>query len=98
MIVDEIDIECPAILEAKYNAPVGADGNGPESFEITRQLVQPEHRLVHAFDLMRSMQGGQDGPDLDDMLRIDAADVVILEEAPQPLVLEAADHIPPVAH
>jgi hypothetical protein len=47
MIVDQIDIMGVAVFQAKDDAPVGRNPNGPESMQISRQRMQAETRQVH---------------------------------------------------
>jgi hypothetical protein len=42
MIVNKVDIECLAILEAKDNPPIRAHSDGPKAFEFTLQWMQAE--------------------------------------------------------
>jgi hypothetical protein len=60
VIVDVIHVKGVTSLEAKDDAPVRPDGNGPEAFKIARQAVQSKARQVHIFRPSCSVENGKD--------------------------------------
>jgi hypothetical protein len=40
MVIDEIDIERPALRKAENDAPIGAYGDRPKSLELSREGVK----------------------------------------------------------
>lgn len=81
MIIDEIDIEGVAVLEAEDQTPVAAHAHRPEATQLPCQRVQDEPRQVHVLDLRGPLQPGQDAPDALHLLRTDLARVAPFDEA-----------------
>jgi hypothetical protein len=42
VVIDQINIDCIALLEAEDDPPVGAHGNAPITGKLAPQRVQPE--------------------------------------------------------
>jgi hypothetical protein len=59
MIVDEIDIECVAFLEAKNDPPIAADRDAPKALEIAAQPMQAQTHDLHVVDRNGGLQTGQ---------------------------------------
>ncbi len=57
VIVDEVDVERVAALEAEDHPPVPGPPHCPEASEATTQPVQAEARLVHVVDHACALQG-----------------------------------------
>jgi hypothetical protein len=55
MIVNEVDIGCLAILEAKDHPPIRAHGDGLEAFELTLQRMQAESGQPQRLDRFRRL-------------------------------------------
>jgi hypothetical protein len=65
MIVDQIEIERVAVLEAKNQPPIASDGNAPEAFKIALERVQPPTgHHIHFLNGFGRIQGGQNILDL----------------------------------
>jgi hypothetical protein len=92
MIIDRIDIAGMAALEAKDDAPVARDRHRPIPPELALERMEPKARQTHIADLDRGIEARKDSPDLVGMFRRNPASVVVLEEARQTLVAEAADY------
>ncbi len=92
MIVQIVDVTRFAILEAKDNAPIGADSYRPEAFQVPFQRVKGESRRFH---VSRTGSGVQTRQNPSNAIYIDgrkAPPIVVLIEALQRLAAEAADH------
>jgi hypothetical protein len=89
MVVEQIDIEGIASLEAEDDAPVTGDLDGPEAFQLAPERVEPEAGGIDIGHGRRSIQTAQDTPDLAHMVRPDAAPVSQLEQTLQSAMPEA---------
>jgi hypothetical protein len=92
VIVDQINIGYVTVIEAKDDAPVGADGDAPKAGEVAFQQVQPEARKVHILGACRAIQKRQHASDFIDVLGVQAAAVAVYVEAFQASVLKAPEH------
>ena len=47
MVIDVVNVHHVAFRKAEDHAPVGADGDGPETSQVAFERVQPKTRQVH---------------------------------------------------
>lgn len=94
MIVDEVDVHCIATLEAKNDAPVAGDRNGPERREISLQSVKTHPgQPIHIFDFSRPVQNGKDAANAFQLILLDATFVVGFEEPLEAAMSKVQDHM-----
>ena len=92
MIVDQIDVKHPAILEPKYDAPVGSHRDGPEALQVAHQRVKVQRRLVQSLDCGRCIERREDTANTIDHIRRKLPAVIFFLEPLKALVPEALDH------
>jgi hypothetical protein len=92
MVIYEVNIRRPAILEPENDSPVGSHGHSPEAPEVAFQGMQPERRQIQRVNRFRRVQHSQNLPQLADMFSINALGAVTLKKLPQSLVLDGFDH------
>jgi hypothetical protein len=76
MIVNEVDIGCLAVLEAKDDPPIRAHSDGPKTFEFTFQRMQAESWQPQRLDRFRRLQDSQNLFKFAHMLGINASRAV----------------------
>jgi hypothetical protein len=92
MVVDEVNVEHLAVLEAENDAPIRSHGNCPTAAKFAFQHMQAEGREVHVFNALRDVEHAENVFDSFGVIRIDSSPVPILEQASQTFVPKAADH------
>ena len=69
MVVEQIDIEGIASLEAEDDAPVGGYVDRPKALQLALERVEPEAWGIHVGHGRRDVQAAQDTADLGHMLQ-----------------------------
>src|ERR1700739_76464 len=93
VIVDEIDAVCIALGELEYDAPVGAHCDRPIAAQLAFERMQAIAHTIHRFDRLAGIQGSENIRDTFHEVLPQLRAVVGLEEASQPLMPEASDHL-----
>jgi len=93
MVIEQIDIGGVALLEAKNDPPVGANGDAPIAGEVASQRVQPPARQIKVARLRRLVETRQHARDLVGVLNIHLAAVVIFIEASKASMTKPPDHL-----
>jgi hypothetical protein len=91
MIVDQIDIKHPAILEPEDDAQVGPHSDGPEAFQVALQRMQVQSRLVHSLDCGRCIKCRKNPANAIDHIRRKLPTVVLFIEPLEALVPKVLD-------
>ena len=81
MVIEQINIGDVALVEAKNDPPVAANGNAPIAHEIASQRVQPPARQIEVVRLRCLVETRQHARDLVGALRVYLAAIVIFIEA-----------------
>ena len=92
VVVGELDLVGAAVLEAEDDAPVGADGDGPEAGAVAGEAVQAVAVQVEVLDVQGEVQALQDEADAVDVAWIEPPHLAPLEQPLQAPVGERADH------
>jgi hypothetical protein len=93
MIVLVVSVQRVFPVEGEGNSPVAADRHRPSAFPVALQLVQPQTRKRHVLRRHSRLQLSQDEAQPLGLLWPDASLRTRQEEALQPLMLEAPDHL-----
>ena len=67
MVVEVVDINSIAVVEAKCHSPVPGDRDRIVPLQTALQRVQPETRNIHPFRARTSIKGGEDAQELRDV-------------------------------
>jgi hypothetical protein len=62
MVIDKIHVESVSIFKLENNPPVRADSHREKAPQLSLEDVQAESRHVHAFNLLRGVQGRENEP------------------------------------
>jgi len=92
VIIQLIDIENFAAIEAKNYPPVCTDSHCPIPREFTLQWMEPESWNLHILNRFSCIEAIEDISQFDRTLRRYSAQVVVFEEAFQTLVSKGLDH------
>jgi hypothetical protein len=92
VIINQLNVKEVSILKPENDPPVGANGNGPESFAVTFQLMQAVAGKIESVGRFRGVERGQNIFDSLDEVCPDLTGVVTLEKPFKPPVLKALDH------
>lgn len=80
MVVEKIDVKGVAFFEPKYDPPVAADCDAPETFQVAAEPVQSEALRIHVFYRARHIEAGQDTVDFVGEIGRQLAPVIALEQ------------------
>ena len=95
MVVDEIDIMCVTLIEAKHDAPIGGNRDRPEAGIVAFQRMQPHAwQLIDVVYPRGGIQSRQDPCNPFDLIGAYPSGVTDLEETPKPAVSDGGDHEP----
>lgn len=94
VVVDQLDLVRPAVLEAADDAPVGAGGDGSEAGAATCEAVQTAAVQVQVRNLECEVEALEDEPDAVHVAWIDQAHLAPPEQPLRPPVGERADDGP----
>ena len=89
VVVEIVDVERVAVLEAEGDAPIGAHRHGPEAGEVSLERVKPEAREIHVARARGRVEPGEDVADGVAVLRIDPPFFAAFHEAPERPASEA---------
>jgi hypothetical protein len=89
MVIEQINIERIAALEAEDDAPVRGHLDCPEASQFAFKRVEPEAGGVHVGHSRRGVQTAQNTPNLGHLVSPDVPAIALLEEALQAPMLEA---------
>ncbi len=92
MVVEKIDVNGVTFVKAKNNPPVGPDRDRLEPLEFALQGMKPKARTVQILWRIGGVQKCQNVPDALDHAGRQQLWVIVLVEALETLVPEAADH------
>jgi hypothetical protein len=92
VVIDIINISRASAFKTKYDPPVGANSDTPESGEIAPQRVQSKPNDIHVLRPGRRIQTRQDPCDFRDMLRVQPTAVIVLVEPTQTAMPEPRNH------
>ncbi len=96
MIIDKIDVESVAIFKPENDPPIRADSHREKALPFPLEVMQAKGRQVHAFNLLRRVQGGKNEPNSLQHIRRQFTAFVILKEPPQSFVPEGLYHQQPL--
>ena len=82
-VVQVIDIDGVAVLEAEDHAPVGTDRHRPEPGMVSPERVKPEARQVHVGRAGGGVEAHQDVAHPFAVLGMDAARLAAFQEPPE---------------
>jgi hypothetical protein len=89
MVIEKIDVLHIRAFKLENDPPICSNGDAPEPGIIALELMQSKAGQVHILGLRGTLKPCQDACDLFDMLRIQAAPVVIFEQPAQAAMAEA---------
>jgi hypothetical protein len=88
VIINQLNVKDLSILEPENDPPVGANGDSPESFAVTFELMQAIAGEIESVGRSRGVERGQNIFDSLDEVCPDLTAVVTLEKPFQPLCLK----------
>ena len=62
MVIYKIHVESITIFKPENDPPIRADSHREKAFQLAFKDMQTKGRHVHAFDLLRGVQGREDKP------------------------------------
>ena len=92
MVIQIIDFSRMALNKSKDHSPIGSNRDRHETVQWTLQRVQVKSWKIHILHGTGCIQACEDVSQLHQMFRHNAARVVVLVEAFQPLVAEGLNH------
>jgi hypothetical protein len=93
VVVDEIDIECVAILETEHDTPIAGYRERPIACQIAAQTVTAQSwQPVDLIGIHCVVQQKQGTPNACNLILLQSAGVVPFEETAQPSLAEGLDH------
>lgn len=84
---------CVAAFEAKYDAPVGPDGHGPESHKVALKGMKSEARQVHMRNIRSFLEPSENALDLVELVRVNSTAISLLVQACKPSVSKVEYHM-----
>jgi hypothetical protein len=94
VVVEEIDVESVAVLEAENDSPVPADRHGPEAPQLAFEWVQAKTRNVEGLSRSGGVQRRENTLDLTAQRRVDPARIAIFVEPFEAAMPKVPDHEP----
>jgi hypothetical protein len=94
VVIEIIDIKHIAFKKSEDHPPIGSNRNCPKAPPGTFERVKPETRKIQIPSRSGCVQARKDVAQLGQVLREDAARVVVLIKASQPSVAEGLDRNP----
>jgi hypothetical protein len=79
MVINQVNVQRILTGEAEYHAPIRSHRDGPESFQVTLQLVKAKAGHSHVRWDARAVEPGKNTCELIDVLRVQLAPVIFLE-------------------
>jgi hypothetical protein len=96
MIIDKIHVESVAIFKPENDPPIRADSHREKALPFPLEAVQAKDRQVHALNLLRRVQSGENEPNSLQHIRRQFTAVVVLKKPPQAFVPEGLYHQKPL--
>lgn len=93
MVIDEINVGCMTVYEAKNHAVICSHRYRVEALEVALQWVKAKPREVEIFGYSGAVENCEYVLDLVDVVRSNVLTVVVLKQPFQTLVPEALDHV-----
>jgi hypothetical protein len=92
MVIDKIHVKSVSAFKAENDPPIRVDSYREKAFQLSLKDVQTEDRQIHAFNLLRGVQGRENESDPRQHIRRQFAAIVILEKTPQSFVSKVLYH------
>jgi len=92
MVIDQIDIPNMSIVKPKYDAPVRANRDAPETLEPAFERVEPEAGKIHIRWSPGAVKNGEDVLNLLDHVGLEPSPVAVDKKSLESLVSETLDH------
>ena len=92
MVVEIVDVDCVAILETEYDAPVGTHCHGPGPSEVRLQRMKVEAGEVHVVRARGGVEAGEDVAHGVAVFEADTLCMAAFHEAPERPASEAPYH------
>jgi hypothetical protein len=92
MVVDQINIDGVASIEAKDDPPISRDGDRPEALQGALQRVQPQSREIHLSGHCCHIEAGKYSRNFVDDGRLQTSPFVLPVQAFEAFVPETPNH------
>ena len=92
VVVEEIDVESSAVLEAENDPPIPADSDGPEALQVAFERVQAKTGEVEGSRRLGSVKRGENALDFTAQRCVDPARVTTFVEPFESAMPNAPDH------